>query len=346
MRSLEFDNISFGYVRNNLIFKDTSFKIEYDNLKGHIVSLMGSSASGKTTILKLILESLNLIKGNIIHNPQNPIISYIPQEPVLFEHLTPKQNAHYFSRLSYYKNRFDFILIDKFSHVLEMEDALTNSRSILELSVGQKQRLSLLRALSIKPNILLLDEPTTGIDADLKLQFIFQLLEVIKEQNILAIYVTHHKSETQLTANEVLYLAINAETGLTDVYHKNIIDFFNSPPTSEAAISMNYPNSNLINVTINSGEIQLATQNSNDTTLIEIDPQNIKFDNYIGFPIKVLHSNSVFTIIEINSDQKLILKLSPEKINGEKCIISGQVNSFKSNKFHKKINVVDNKIVE
>ena len=344
MKSLEFDNITFGYDRNKLIFKDSSFKIEYD--RGHIVSLMGASASGKTTILKLILGSLNLINGSIKHNTQIPIISYIPQEPVLFEHLSPKQNAHYFSRLSYYKKRFDLSLIDKFSNVLEMEDVLTNSKSILELSGGQKQRLSLLRALSIKPNILLLDEPTTGIDADLKLQFILQLLEVIREQKILAIYVTHHKSEIQLTANGILYLSINSESGLTDVYHQSIIDFFISPPTSEAAMSMNYPNSNLISVTINSGEIQLATQNSSNTLLIEINPQNIRFGNETGFPIKVLHSNSVFTLIEINNNQKILLKLSPEKIKGNKCSISGRVNSFKSEKFYKMINVINNKIIE
>jgi ABC-type sugar transport system ATPase subunit len=328
MRFLQFDNVTFGYNATRILFRDLSFRIECKDEGGHAVSIMGASASGKTTILKLILNSVSVSNGSIIHSPMKPVISYVPQEPVLFDHLSPMQNAAYFSRLSFYRSNFDQSLIEKFSEVLEMKKVLTESKSISELSGGQRQRLSLLRALSIKPDILLLDEPTTGIDADLKLQFILQLLEVIREQNILAIYVTHHKSEAQLVANEILYLFVNSATGVASVFQRSASEFFDSPPTAHASRSIGYPNSNLIAFKIESDVLKLATLDDKDSFLLNIEPEHIFFSDDKGFAFKVVRSNGIFSMLRLDNGQPLVIKKLLSYRSDKRVYFSGRIYCY------------------
>ena len=167
MKFISFENITFGYRKNDPIFKDLSFKISgSDSGRGHVIALMGASGTGKSTLFKLILQTEKIQNGAISFDKKEPVIAYLPQEPVLFEHLSPKQNARYFERSSYFKKRFNESLYNELIHSLNIDDVLKETRSVLEMSGGQRQRLSLLRALSIQPDFLLLDEPTTGLDAE------------------------------------------------------------------------------------------------------------------------------------------------------------------------------------
>ena len=210
MKSLSFNNISFGYNHDTPIFKDLNLEIKAK--QGHVVALMGASGSGKSTLLKLILENEKPQTGSIKFDMSNPVIAYLPQEPVLFEHLTPMQNARYFQRSSYYKKHFNENLFWELITSLNIQDVLEKSKSVLELSGGQRQRLSLLRALSIQPDLLLLDEPTNGLDATVKLQFLNKLREVVLKYGLMVIYVTHHKLETELIADEVIYISSNSKS--------------------------------------------------------------------------------------------------------------------------------------
>ena len=112
-----FDKVCFGYeakenkTEKKYVFKDLSFTIEKPHKKGHIVGLLGGSGSGKTTLFKLLLGIEEAWSGNICFYANNniedsPVISYVPQEPVLFEHLTPKDNSLYFSKTVRFKDLF------------------------------------------------------------------------------------------------------------------------------------------------------------------------------------------------------------------------------------------------
>ena len=100
MKFLRCDQLSFGYNNETLLFKDLNLSLKSLNPgKGSVIALMGPSGRGKTTLLNLLLQTLSPTKGAIASNPANPVISYVPQDPVLFDHLSPEQNARYFSRI-------------------------------------------------------------------------------------------------------------------------------------------------------------------------------------------------------------------------------------------------------
>ena len=325
MKQIKFSNITFGYSKKNTIFKDCDFSLIHNGDSGRIVSIMGASASGKTTLLKLILKIIVPQKGRIFFSPEDSIISYLPQNPVLFEHLTAKENAKYFSRIYHYSNKFDESQINEFASILEMEDVLSGDANISELSGGQKQRISLLRALSIKPQILLLDEPTTGIDSDLKQQFLIELMEVVQKQNILALYVTHHKNEVYLSADEVVYLTRNNENEAATITVQPVAEYFTSPPSIDARKILKFPNSNFISIDLIDNELLLSNKKT-VSIQIDLNSQNIKFTDDIGFAYSVIRNNGIYTVIKLPNDQKLIIE--SRNVAGNKIQLLGTVKAY------------------
>src|ERR1700761_9223999 len=107
MQSIKFENVGFGYRKGQKIFRDLSFGISnsYFSGNGYVVVLMGASGSGKSTLLKLMLQTEKPQEGQVVFGTQ-PVMSYLPQEPVLFDHLSPLNNARYFSTIAHYKGRF------------------------------------------------------------------------------------------------------------------------------------------------------------------------------------------------------------------------------------------------
>src|ERR1700757_1505652 len=108
MQSIQFNQLTFGYQKGLPIFKDLSLTIANRSAdkKGYVVSLMGSSGSGKSTLLRLLLGIEKPTKGSFSFG-RYYVISYLPQEAVLFEHLSSEANSRYFKSVSHYRDRFD-----------------------------------------------------------------------------------------------------------------------------------------------------------------------------------------------------------------------------------------------
>lgn len=236
---IHFNNISFGYGDAN-IFESLNWNIESPTVsKKQIHCVLGPSGFGKTTLFKLILGIENAQKGTIEININK--IAYVPQEPVLFDHLSIKENATFFKRIKAKRNQFDQSIFDKYTDVLDVSDLLTSKNKISELSGGQKRRISLLKALSLNPDILLLDEPTTGLDTSVKLDFLDAIKKIAKELNILVLYVTHHLEEAQVIADQVHYLTKNNQGVIDAIYSDSYVNFIKNPPNKDAAIMVCYP---------------------------------------------------------------------------------------------------------
>lgn len=332
MKSLRFNNITFGYSKNNPIFKDLSFEIGGHNKNGgHVAALMGASGSGKSSLFKLILQTERLQSGKIDFNIENPVIAYLPQEPVLFEHLSPTQNARYFQRSEFYKKKFDESLYQELIKSLNIQEVLENSKSVLELSGGQRQRLSLLRALSIHPDILLLDEPTTGLDAEVKLQFLNKLREIVTKYNLLVIYITHHKLETELIADEIIYLSKNNSAGsISNLFQNDIVSFIQQPPLLEALKVFTYPKPNILKGKIENG-LFIPTDDTKDTDLFYLGLQedNIYF-SVKGLRYSVVARNPINTIIKFENTNQLI-NLNTSKLpedRSQEILIQGTFNLY------------------
>ena len=169
--------------------------------KGSFTTIYGPSGSGKTTLLRCMagLETPNsgLIKvgDNIWFNdskinftPQKRGVGYVFQDYALFPNMTVQENLKFAL-----KPHQDSEIIEELIEIMELKSLIDNRPD--ELSGGQKQRVALARALVQKPKILLLDEPLTALDAEIKSKLQDYILKLHDKYELTTLLVTHDISE-------------------------------------------------------------------------------------------------------------------------------------------------------
>lgn len=179
------------------VLKDISLTIE----RGQMIGLLGPSGSGKTTLIKHLVGALEC-KGDHVHvlGKQMPDldtfakIGYMAQEDALYEELTAKENLEYFGMLygvpaKKLKERVSEIL-----HSVELGEE--ERKEVKKYSGGMKRRLSLSIAMIHEPEVLILDEPTVGIDPLLR-QTIWKELIKLNQRGVTILVTTHVMSEVE-----------------------------------------------------------------------------------------------------------------------------------------------------
>lgn len=194
---------------------DLNFKTD-----SKVTALFGPSGSGKSTVLKIISGIVTPEKGRVSFGgkvyfdsekkiyvaPEKRNISYVFQDSLLFPHLTVKQNLEY--GLKRKKESEIEISYDQVIEVLELEANL--NRFPLSLSGGEQQRVSLGRALLASPSLLLMDEPFSALDEELKERVITYFEKVMETWNIPILFVSHSMVEV----NRISANVINVKKGV------------------------------------------------------------------------------------------------------------------------------------
>ena len=181
-----------------------------------LLGIVGASGSGKSTLLKNIVGLLKPDQGYIQFNQQDltniekqiniPMhqrkIALVFQNALLFPHMNVQQNLCYAEKLISKADRnFQF---EDIVELLELKPLIY--RKAHQLSGGEAQRVSIGRALLSSPNLLLLDEPLTGLDQQLKQQILPFLKRIKDELNLPMVYVTHHLEELAYLEAETVQL--------------------------------------------------------------------------------------------------------------------------------------------
>ena len=177
-------------------------------VENQILCIMGESGSGKTSILNSIAGLLTPDKGEIILDdnilfsdkinlkPQERNIGYVFQDYALFPNMSVKNNIFFMNPDKNYTNS----LIEK----LGIEYLLGNFPNTL--SGGEKQKVSIVRALANKPRLLLMDEPFSSIDEKFKNKFYEELIEIKKSLDIPIIMVTHNRVEAEILSDRLIFI--------------------------------------------------------------------------------------------------------------------------------------------
>ena len=188
---------------------DVSFTIE----KGSFVTICGNSGAGKTTILRILAgltqaEKTKIeVNGEIWDDSLNKVylpiqkrnIGFVFQDYALFPNLNVLENLEYAIRKESDKN-----IIPELLDLLEL-NALQKSNP-MQLSGGQKQRVALARAIVCQPKILLLDEPLSSLDDEMRFKIQDYLLKVHKHFNLTTLLVSHHLPEIFKLSDSVIVL--------------------------------------------------------------------------------------------------------------------------------------------
>ena len=181
-----------------ILFQDMNLTLK----AGEIVSLLGPSGCGKTTLLRMI-AGLELSGVGEISIAKNVIdyVGFIFQKPILYPHLNVAKNILLGNNEKLSKVMKEQ-LIDESLELVKLSGFA--KRKVTTLSGGEAQRVVLARALLAKPKLLLLDEPLSSLDVDARRDLAKEIRDLIKQQNISAIHVTHDKDEANIVADRIL----------------------------------------------------------------------------------------------------------------------------------------------
>ena len=193
-------------------FNDFNIDVDLKINNGELVTLLGPSGCGKTTSIQIISGIINPDKGTIFINGKNvtntPIwlrnIGIVFQDYALFSHMNVFQNIAYGLKARKLKSAF---IKNKVSEMLELVH-LTGyeERNIDSLSGGEKQRIALARALAPSPELLLLDEPLSALDARLRTILRREIRSIQQELGITTIYVTHDQDEALSISDRIVVM--------------------------------------------------------------------------------------------------------------------------------------------
>ena len=203
---LKLKNIKFSYDGKNNILDDFNLSIK----EGEIIAIKGASGCGKSTILRLIaglerhqegdIYLKDILINDLPTNKRN--VGFVFQSLALFPHLTLYKNIE-FGLHNIPRAKRDG-LIKEIAKKVEITQIL--NRYPNEISGGQKQRAAIARSLVVKPDILLLDEPFTALDEDLKETVRADIKAILQAFNITTILVTHDIKDAQSLDAKVIEL--------------------------------------------------------------------------------------------------------------------------------------------
>jgi spermidine/putrescine transport system ATP-binding protein len=192
----------------NVVLRDISL----DVAEGEFLTILGESGSGKTTLLRIIAGFETASAGEVWMGeerldrqpPYRRRVNTVFQHYALFPHLTVEQNVAYGLRVA---KRPEAEIASRVSEALEKVKMSAHAKSKpSKISGGQQQRIALARALVNRPRLLLLDEPLSALDANLRRQMQVELKSLQREVGISFIFVTHDQEEAMVMSDRIALL--------------------------------------------------------------------------------------------------------------------------------------------
>ena len=204
---LSIRNVAKAFGRN-VVLRDVSLEIA----EAEFLTILGESGSGKTTLLRIIAGFENATSGQIwmgterldAQPPYRRRVNTVFQNYALFPHLTVEQNVAYGLRVA---KRPSAEIEQRVAEALEKVKMTAHAKKKpSKISGGQQQRVALARALVNRPRLLLLDEPLSALDANLRRQMQVELKSLQREVGIAFVFVTHDQEEAMVMSDHIALL--------------------------------------------------------------------------------------------------------------------------------------------
>jgi len=205
------------------------------NIKdGSLFTLLGPSGCGKTTLLRMIAGFNSIEGGNFYFNetrindkdPSKRNIGMVFQNYAIFPHLTVRENVEFGLKQRKLSKEEIKNRTNKYLKLMQIEQY--SERKPEKLSGGQQQRVALARALAINPDVLLMDEPLSNLDAKLRVDMRQAIRDIQREVGITTVYVTHDQEEAMAISDQIAVMnngAIQQIGTPKELYHRPANEF-------------------------------------------------------------------------------------------------------------------------
>jgi multiple sugar transport system ATP-binding protein len=311
---------------------------------GSFFVLLGPSGCGKSTLLNIIAgiekptsgeisfgdQVVVSVDKKIFLSPKERDVAMVFQSYALYPHMTIFNNIAFPLNIAGLKKDEIKEKVEKTSEILQLKNLLNAKPK--ELSGGQRQRVALGRAIIRNPNVLLLDEPLSNLDALLRISMRSELKQIQRQLNITTIFVTHDQTEAMSLGDKIAVLneSLVLQTGTPD-------EIYNKPANSFVAKFIGTPPMNLLDGSIlqysNADMIQIGNFDGNNITL-GMRPEHIKIVNpdegLFKGKIKLISSLGSETIIYVDvHGYEILVRETGESAHKEEDIIGLSLNKEK-----------------
>ncbi len=328
---------SFGDVE---VLKGISAEIE----KGELLTFVGPSGCGKTTLLRIVGGFTTPTSGQVILNdidisglpPNMRDTKMVFQSYALFPHMTVAKNIGFGLKLKKWRKEKIDTRVEELLSLVHMDGL--GDRTIDRISGGQQQRVALARALALEPKVLLLDEPLSNLDANLRVVMREELRNIQERVGVTTIFVTHDQYEAMSISDRILVLndGIIQQIG-------SPMDIYEQPANEFIAEFVGYVNfmegritsikDDTCHVATEYGDLELDhnqdTLEKGDAVVIVIRPENVSISSSKG----TQHTNTFHGIIQSRMYAGNIAKYTVKF--GDKEMVVDQYNPSGSRLFQK-----------
>ena len=185
--------------KNNLVLKDVSFTVD----TGEVVGLVGLNGSGKSTIIRII-SGLIIQDNGTIENDFKNIGVLLEGSRNIYHFLTVRENIKYFSILNNIEDAYVENFMNNYITLFGLEDKL--DEEVGNLSRGMIQKVSIMILLAQNPDIIIMDEPTLGLDIISTIQIREIIQDIVEEKNKTVLIVSHDTKLLDSVADRILFL--------------------------------------------------------------------------------------------------------------------------------------------
>lgn len=206
--SIEMQGLHKRFGRDTVALDGVDLNIQ----AGEFFTLLGPSGCGKTTLLRILAGLEEPDAGSLVVGgkditetpPHQRSVNTVFQSYALFPHLSVRENLAFGLKMRGMPAAERHSKVDEIADFIKLGDLV--DRHVDQLSGGQRQRIALARALICEPDVLLLDEPLSALDADLRSQLQVELLRVQKRLGMTFVFVTHDQQEAMVMSDRIAVL--------------------------------------------------------------------------------------------------------------------------------------------
>jgi multiple sugar transport system ATP-binding protein len=325
MATLSMRNVTKRFGRNVIAVNEFNLEV---NDKEFLV-LLGPSGCGKTTAMRMVAGLEDVTSGRIWIGdrditelpPRSRNVSMIFQNYAVWPHMTVFENIAFALKLKKLPKAEIESIVNDVAEMTNIDMLLKRYPS--QLSGGQQQRVAVARAIAVNPDIFLMDEPLSNLDAKLRVSMRTELKAIHDKTKATTVFVTHDQSEAMSMADRIVIMkdgeVIQVGTP-DDVYHHSstlfVADFIGTPPTNFLDVDLQSKNGQTIlvnpNFTMSISEDQAAflKNHGKKSLILGIRPENILIvpqeDSQFSAACLVTEPQGSHQVVAIELDKKII----------------------------------------